>query len=79
MAVKVKKSTIDRESFEREMEQLKLFVKQNNDPNMVISAINTVIRRLVVYVDESKADPFAIPEWMTTRVKPEDIGDYVGW
>lgn len=79
MAVKIKKNTIDRESFEREMEQLKLFVKENNDPNSVISEINSVIRRLIDYIDERDADPFAVPEWLTTRVKPEEIGDYVGW
>ena len=44
----------------------------------VTRAINKAMQNLIEYVEESKVDPFAIPEWLTTRVKPEEIGDYVG-
>lgn len=77
--VTVKKNTIDREAFEREMSTLKDLVRSIPEAEEVTRAINKATQNLIEYVEESKADSFAIPEWLTTRLKPEEIGDYVGW
>lgn len=77
--VKVKKDTISREAFEKEMEGLKSLVAQNpTDSKIVISAINTVIHRLVDYIDERDAELFRIPDWLnrdvTVTVQAKEIG-----
>lgn len=63
--VKVKKDTINREAFEKEMESLKSFLEQNpGDPRTVSQAIEAVKHKLIEYIDERDAELFRIPEWM---------------
>ena len=74
--VRVKKDTINREAFEREMDEIKNLVRQGTDPDVVILAISNAKHRLIEYVDEKDAELFRIPEWIndvTVTVRREDI------
>lgn len=62
--VKVKKETINRESFEREMDEIKNLVRQGTDPDVVILAINNAKSRLIEFIDEKDAEMFRIPDWL---------------
>lgn len=69
--VKVKKNTISREAFEREMDEIKNLVRANTDPNfgeVLILAINNAKNRLIEYIDEKDAELFRIPEWLNQDV-----------
>lgn len=66
--VTVKKNTINRESFEREMDEIKNLVRQGTDPDVVILAINHAKTRLIEYEEKKDTDPFEIPKWMNTDV-----------
>ena len=66
--VKIKKETISREAFEREMDEIKNLVRQNTDPEVVVLAINNAKNRLIEYIDERDAEKFRIPEWLNTDV-----------
>ena len=76
--VTVKKNTINRESFEREMDEIKNLVRHEIDPDLIILAINNCKNRLVEYVDEKDAELFRIPEWLnrdaTVTVQAREIG-----
>lgn len=61
---KIKKDTINREAFEKEMDEIKNLIHQNTDPEVIILAINNVKNRLTEYIDERDAEPFHISEWM---------------
>ena len=75
--VKIKKDTINREAFEKEMESLKSFITQNpTDSRTIVQAINDKMHKLIEYIDERDAELFRIPEWMndvTVSVRKEDI------
>lgn len=75
--VKIKKDTINREAFEKEMESLKSFVTQNpTDSITIVQAINDKMHKLIEYIDERDAELFRIPEWMndvTVSVRKEDM------
>ena len=75
--VKIKKDTINREAFEKEMESLKSFIAQNpTDSRTIVQAINDKMHKLIEYIDERDAELFRIPEWMndvTVSVRKEDI------
>lgn len=75
--VKIKKDTISREAFEKEMESLKSFVTQNpTDSRTIVQAINDKMHKLIEYIDERDAELFRIPEWMndvTVSVRKEDM------
>lgn len=75
--VKIKKDTINREAFEKEMESLKSFVVQNpTDSRTIVQAINDKMHKLIEYIDERDAELFRIPEWMndvTVSVRKEDM------
>jgi hypothetical protein len=74
--VTVKKNTINREAFEREMDEIKNLVRQGTDPDVVILAINNAKSRLIEYEEKKDTDPFEIPKWMNTvTVKASDIGE----
>lgn len=74
--VTVKKNTINRESFEREMDEIKNLVRQGTDPDVVILAIKNAKSRLIEYEEKKDTDPFEIPKWMNTvTVKASDIGE----
>ena len=75
--VKIKKDTISREAFEKEMESLKSFIAQNpTDSRTIVQAINDKMHKLIEYIDERDAELFRIPEWMndvTVSVRKEDM------
>lgn len=75
--VKIKKDTINREAFEKEMESLKSFITQNpTDSRTIVQAINDKMHKLIEYIDERDAELFRIPEWMndvTVSVRKEDM------
>ena len=75
--VKIKKDTINREAFEKEMESLKSFIAQNpTDSRTIVQAINDKMHKLIEYIDERDAELFRIPEWMndvTVSVRKEDM------
>ena len=63
--VKIKKDTISREAFEKEMESLKSFIAQNpTDSRTIVQAINDKMHKLIEYIDERDAELFRIPEWL---------------
>lgn len=77
--VKIKKDTINREAFEKEMESLKSFIAQNpTDSRTIVQAINDKMHKLIDYIDEKDAELFRIPEWLnrdvTVTVQAKEIG-----
>lgn len=74
----VKKNTINRESFEREMDEIKNLVRQGTDPEVIVLAINNAKNRLIEYIDEKDAELFRIPEWInqdvTVSIQAKEIG-----
>ena len=57
--VKIKKDTINREAFEKEMESLKSFITQNpTDSRTIVQAINDKMHKLIEYIDERDAELF---------------------
>ena len=74
----VKKNTINRESFELEMDEIKNLVRQGTDPEVIVLAINNAKNRLIEYIDEKDAEPFRIPEWInqdvTVSIQAKEIG-----
>lgn len=80
--VKIKKETISREAFEREMDEIKSFIKENSPRiefgDALIEKINNAKNRLIEYIDEKDAEKFRIPEWLnqdvTVTVQAKEIG-----
>lgn len=66
MAIMRKKSTISREKFEQEMADLKKLVKDGASADLVVTAINNAMGRLIELTDKEErvTDPFAIPKWL---------------
>lgn len=66
MAIMRKKSTISREKFEQEMADLKKLVKDGASADLVVTAINNAMGRLIELTDkeEKQVDPFHIPKWL---------------
>lgn len=62
--VMVKKNTIDREAFEREVRALKDLVRSIPEAEEVTRAINKATQNLIEYVEESGIEPFQIPTWL---------------
>ena len=64
--VTVKKDTINRAAFEKEMADLKGLIRSAADPEVVVKAINNAEHRLIEYISKEDAEPFKIPAWIRT-------------
>ena len=86
--VTIKKDTINRMAFEREMHNLKQIICQHPKQDaLYIREIQRIEKRLIEYVDEkhpageTQAEELRIPKWLKTdviTVHVKDIGDYYG-
>ena len=64
--VTVKKDTINRAAFEKEMADLKGLIRKGCDAEVIVKAVNNIEHRLIEYINKEDAEPFKIPAWIKT-------------